>query len=151
MSRLAPFLRSRTTRLIKSPKIYVSDAGLACHLASVRDLRSHIEEPLRGALFETFVAQNLAAVLGAHRPEAELCFWHVQGRYEVDFVIATGREAVAIEVKAAAPFADADLAGLRAFAAQAAQARVLILAYNGTEAVSLGNRLFAIPLGLLLS
>jgi uncharacterized protein len=150
LSPLPPFLRSRTTRLVKSPKLMMADSGLAAHLAGVRSLSPLADEPLRGALFETYVAQNLAAILAAHLPEAELMFWNVQGRHEVDFVIALGRSVLGIEVKAASRFHDRDLAGLRAFLAKTPHARA-VLAYNGTESVMLEDRLGIVPLGVLLA
>ena len=99
----------------------------------------------------TFVGQSLAAIAGAHLPEVEITFWNVQGRHEVDFVVSTRRGPIAIEVKAGARFTEADLSGLRAFKASTPRARAGVLAYNGSEAVSLGEQLFAIPIGLLLS
>jgi hypothetical protein len=151
VSRLPPFLRSRITRLVKAPKIFVVDSGLAAHLAGVKDIGRGADEPLRGALFETFVAQNVAAILRVHRPDAELAYWHVQGRHEIDFVVAERRAAVGIEVKSAARFDDRDLSGLRAFLSTTPEAKAGILAYDGEEAVSLGDRLFAVPIGLLLA
>ena len=151
VSRLPPFLTSRTSRLIKSPKIFVSDSGLGASLAGVGDLAPTADEPMRGPLFETYVCQNIAAILEAHATRAELSFWSVQGRYEVDFVVSQGRTAVGIEVKAGTRFRDADLAGLRAFVGKAPATRTGILAYNGTEAVKIGQGIFAVPLGLLLS
>jgi hypothetical protein len=44
-----------------------------------------------------------------------------------------------------------DLAGLRAFLSATPRAKAAILAHNGTEAVKLGDRLWAIPVGLLLA
>jgi predicted AAA+ superfamily ATPase len=151
VSRLPPFLRSRVSRLIKSPKIFVSDSGLAASLAGATDLAPTADEPLRGPLFETYVYQNVAAILEARAPRAELSFWGVQGRHEVDFVVSQGRTAVGIEVKAGTRFRDADLAGLRTFVGRAPQTRAGILAYNGTEALKIRPGIFAVPLGLLLS
>lgn len=151
LGRLSPYRRSRASRLIKSPKLFVSDAGLAAHLTGVSDLRPTADEPLRGALHETFVLQNLAGILGAHRERAEIGFWSVQGRHEVDFVIAHGRRVIGIEVKAASRFGPGDLSGLKAFLASTPGAAAGILAYNGGELVPLGERLYAVPLSLLLS
>jgi predicted AAA+ superfamily ATPase len=151
LQRLPPFVRGRSQRLIKTPKVYFADSGLAAYLADVAEIDARAGERLRGALYETYVAQNLRAIVDLHLGRAELAFWHVQGRHEVDFVVATARAAVAIEIKAAARFDDADLAGLRAFAARNTGVRALVLGYQGREVVSLGERLFAVPLGLLLS
>lgn len=151
VTRLSPFLRSRVSRLIKAPKIYMTDSGIAAHLAAVTDLSPTSGEPLRGALLETYVCQNLMAILGAHLPRARVDFWSIQGRHEVDFVVSNGRTVLAIEVKAATRFGERDIAGLRAFVETTTGARTGVLAYNGREAVALGANLYAIPLGLLLS
>lgn len=151
IARLPPFLKNRTTRLLKSPKLFVGDSGLCAHLAGVADLRPEADEMLRGALFETYVFQNLAALIEAHLDQADLAFWHVQGRHEVDFVISLGRQVVAIEVKAGSAIADSDLVGLRAFAGTTPGFAMGLLAYNGSELLSLGDGLYAVPLGLLLS
>lgn len=151
MTRLEPYLRSRTTRLIKSPKIYMSDSGIATHLTGVESLGPRSDEPMRGPLYETYVFQNLAGILASRLPRCELNFWSVQGRHEVDFVVSRGRDIVAIEVKAGSRFNDKDLSGLRAFADKTPGVRACVLAYNGGETVKLGDRLFAIPIASLLS
>lgn len=149
--RLPAFLKNRSTRLIKSPKCYVTDSGLAAHLAGVNDLSPGRDELMRGALFETYVAQNLAGLLAAHVPDAQLSYWHEQGRHEVDFVIEVGRRVFAIEVKAASRWTDRDLSGMRAFLDRTPRAVAGVLAHNGRDAVQLEGKLWALPLGHLLS
>jgi predicted AAA+ superfamily ATPase len=148
--RLPPFLKNRSSRLVKSPKLHFTDSGLAAHMAGVSSLAPGRDDLLRGALFETYVAQNLAALLEAHLPDAQLAYWHEQGRHEVDFVIEVGREVFAIEVKAATRWNDTDLSGLRTFLERTPACQAAILAYNGKEAVKLDKRLWAIPMGQLL-
>lgn len=150
MRRLPPFLANRATRLIKSPKLYIADSGLACHLTGIDESRLRTGDPLSGALLETYVAQNLVANLDADWPEARLSYWHVQGRHEVDFVIETGRDCIAIEVKAAARWNDRDLSGLRAFLDKTPRCRAAFLAYGGSEVVKLADRLWAAPLAAVL-
>lgn len=148
--RLPPFLKNRSSRLVKSPKLHFTDSGLAAHMAGVTSLEAGRDDVLRGALFETYVAQNLAAVLEAHLPDAQLAYWHEQGRHEVDFVIEVGRKVFAIEVKAATRWSDSDLSGLRTFLDRTPACVSAVLAYNGKEAVKLDDRLWAIPMGQLL-
>ncbi|MBI3819110.1 MAG: ATP-binding protein [Planctomycetes bacterium] len=148
--RLPPFLKNRSLRLVKSPKLYFTDSGLAAHMAGVATFEPGRDDMLRGALLETHVAQNLAAILGAHLPDAQLSYWHEQGRHEVDFVIESNRNVFAIEVKSATRWSDDDLSGLRAFLERTPACVAAVLAYNGVESVKLGERLFAIPIGKLL-
>ncbi|MBI4574576.1 MAG: hypothetical protein HY713_14965 [candidate division NC10 bacterium] len=65
----------------------------------------------------------------------------------------TGRcpDCPAIEVKAAARWQDRDLSGLRAFLQCTPRCRLAILAHTGSAAVSLGDRLWAVPIPVLLS
>lgn len=149
--RLPPFLNNRASRLIKSPKFYMSDSGLACHLAGVAGEARLRSFPSFGALFETYAWNNLAAIIAAHQPEAGLSFWGVQGRHEVDFVIEAGAACWAVEVKAAERWDARDLAGLKAFLERSPHCKAAILAHNGKAPVRLGEKLWALPLGLLLS
>jgi predicted AAA+ superfamily ATPase len=151
VSRTPPFLASRTTRLIKSPKLYLADSGLAASLAGAGNADRLAGDPLRGALLETYVAQNLQGLLEAEWPDASLAFWHVQGRHEVDFVVEVGDETLAVEVTAASRWRDRDLSGLHAFLAQTPSCRAAVLAYGGTDTVRLDDRLWAMPIGQALA
>lgn len=145
--RLAPYLNNPASRLIKSPKFYMGDSGLACYLAGKDDLA---DDPLKGAMLETYVAQNIVGIVSSTWQQANLFFWNIQGRHEVDFIIEVGKTCMAIEVKATARWEKNDLAGLKSFVAATPHCAAGILAYNGTTPVDLGGRLWAIPLALLL-
>jgi hypothetical protein len=151
VQRLPPFMKNRSSRLVKSPKLHFTDSGLAAHLAGIASLTPWRDDLLRGALFETYVAQNLSALLEAHLPGAQLSYWHEQGRHEVDFVIEADRKVIGIEVKAATRWSESDLSGLRAFLERTPACAAAVLACNGRESVKLDDRLFAIPLGHLLA
>jgi predicted AAA+ superfamily ATPase len=149
VSRVGPFLSNRATRLIKSPKLYVGDSGLAAHLSgSSEPMR---EPALGGALLETYAAQNIASILESSWPGARLSFWSIQGRHEVDFIVESGSDSLAIEVKSGARVRDRDIAGLQAFLRTEPRCRVALLAYGGSEVVPLGERLWAVPLDRVLS
>ena len=151
ITRITPYLGNRASRLIKSPKLYLSDSGLAGYLAGM-DLSSDVrQDPLFGALFETYAAQNLSSILAAKWQSAGLYFWAVQGRNEVDFVIEAGRACMAIEFKSAARWHDRDLAGLKAFLSATPHCKAAILCHNGEDAVKLGERMWALPVGMVLS
>lgn len=97
------------------------------------------------------MAQNLAGLIEAHLPDAQLAYWHEQGRHEVDVVIESGRKVFAVEVKAATRWTEDDFSGLRAFMDRTPACAAAILAYNGRQALHLGGKVFAIPLGHLLA
>jgi len=151
ISKLNPYLRNKASRLIKSPKVYISDSGLACFMVGIDKFRMDYQEPLLGALFETYVVQNLFAIINARWKGAQLYFWSIQGRNEVDFIIEVGRSCLAMEVKSSTRWQKKDLSGLEAFLAATPHCVAGVLCYNGAEAVRLGEKLWALPLGLVLS
>ena len=151
ITRLSPYLRNKASRLIKSPKIYLSDAGLACYLAGLEQSDLNPSQPFLGQMFETYVAQNILAILNSRWKEAQVYFWSVQGRNEVDFVIEAGRTCMALEIKSGAKWDERDLSGLKAFLSSTPHCRIAILGYNGKDPVRLGDKLWALPLGLILS
>ena len=102
-------------------------------------------------MFGTYIAQNLLAILGSRWKEAQLYFWSIQGRYEVDFVIEAGRSCMALEIKSGTKWDEKDLPGLHPFLSSTPHCKIAILGYNGKDAVRLGNKIWALPLGLILS
>ena len=119
-------------------------------MAGISTLEPSRVDLLRGALFETYVAQNVAALIEAHLPDAQLAYWHEQGRHEVDLVVEIGRKVFAIEVKAATRWSESDLSGLRVFLDRTPACVSAILAYNGRQAAKLADRLWVIPMGQLI-
>jgi len=96
-----PFFENFGKRLIKSPKLYFVDSGLACHLLGIESEKTLNRSPFLGPLFEGFVASEvLKQQIGKGRPRQIYYFRDQQG-LEVDLVVpaATGH-LVLIEAKA---------------------------------------------------
>jgi predicted AAA+ superfamily ATPase len=96
-----PFFDNLGKRLIKSPKLYLADSGLACHLLGVDSPAELARSPFRGALFEGFIASEMVkAQLNSGRRRELYYFRDAQG-LEVDFVMPGRGGAVSlIECKA---------------------------------------------------
>jgi predicted AAA+ superfamily ATPase len=90
--RLPAYAVNRTKRLIKSPKLYWGDTGVALHLGAN-------DEP-GGAHLENLVLHDLLAWRDARLDRAELFYWRTAIGEEVDFVIEAGGRLLPIEVKA---------------------------------------------------
>ncbi|MFA5858040.1 MAG: ATP-binding protein [Elusimicrobiota bacterium] len=149
IQRIPPYLRNPATRLIKSPKIYITDSGLASYLTGMRGIES--SRPFSGALWESYTAQNLASIISSNLPNAEIAYWNIQGRYEVDFIIETGGRTIAIEVKSGSRWRTEDLTGLKAYMNNSQNCTAALLVYNGKEVLKLENKIWAVPISLLLS
>jgi uncharacterized protein len=96
-----PYFNNLGKRLIKSPKLYIADSGLACHLLGIDTAAELQKSPFLGALFEGFVAAEIVkAQLNAGR-RRELYFFRDQQGLEVDFIVPKkGGNFQLVEVKA---------------------------------------------------
>ena len=105
--RLPAYVVNRTKRLIKSPKVYWGDTGVALHLTQ--------EEEPRGAHLENLVLHDLLTWRDSRLDRAEVFYWRTTVGEEVDFVIEAGDRLLPIEVKATAPPRLRDITNLRTF------------------------------------
>ena len=91
-----PYFENFGKRLIKSPKIYFADSGLACHLLGIDSLAELEKSPFHGALFEGFIAAEIAkAQINEGRRRGLYYFRDEQG-LEVDFLVPGKSGAVAL-------------------------------------------------------
>ena len=149
INRIQPYVRNHASRLIKSPKAYVSDTGLAFHLAGLNE--NATIDRFKGALYENYVFQNMQSILSAHLPDSKLFYWNIQGRHEVDFIIENGQETFAVEVTSSSSWQEKDLSGLTAFLASSKNCKMAIVAYAGSKVLQLEKNIWALPIPLLLS
>jgi len=113
---LEPYHRSLGKRLIKSPKLYFTDTGLAAFLMGFSSADALWRSPSAGALWETYVVGQWVRWRDWIEPSAGLWFWRDQSGHEVDLVIERNARLYAIECKLAQAPRRSDLRGLRAFA-----------------------------------
>lgn len=131
---LRPYFRNFNKRLIKSPKLFFYDTGLASSLLGIKqsdDIRIHF---LRGALFENFVISEIAKHYyhGGVRPD--LYFWRDNTGNEVDCIIGEGIHSKAVEIKAGTTISADYFKGLKYFhKISGMPAEKLFLVYSGLQ------------------
>lgn len=91
-----PFVSNLGKRLVKAPKVYLSDTGVTAALLGVRSFDELYAHPGFGHLWEQFVL----AQLRGHFPDAEIFFYRTSNGTEVDFVLRRRGRTVAVECKA---------------------------------------------------
>jgi predicted AAA+ superfamily ATPase len=84
---IPPFYENLGKRLIKSPKVYVADSGLACHLLGIASAAELAKSPFAGALFEGFIAAEIVKAQVNAGQRRELYHFRDEQGLEVDFVI----------------------------------------------------------------
>ena len=95
-----PYFENFGKRLVKSPKVYLTDSGLACHLLGIDSQTALSRSPFAGAIFEGVVAAEITKSQANMGRRRELYFFRDQRGLEVDFVVPHGDEIVLIEAKA---------------------------------------------------
>jgi predicted AAA+ superfamily ATPase len=81
-----PYFENYGKRLIKSPKLYLADSGLACHLLGIRSVAELERSPFLGAIFEGFVAAEVIKSQIGRGARKELYHFRDQQGLEVDFL-----------------------------------------------------------------
>jgi hypothetical protein len=136
--RLQAYAVNRTKRLIKAPKLYWADTGLALHLSGMK------EPP--GVYLENLVLADLLAWRDSRLDRAEILYWRTAIGEEVDFVIEAGDTLLPIEVKATARPRIPDAKHLRSFREEyRGQCRAALLLHAGDQLGWLAPGILAAP------
>ncbi len=148
---LAPYYANVGKRLVRSPKVFACDAGMASHIMGVRSWQEAVSSGRDGALLETWViAQALALDEFASRPAAAH-YWRTSGGAEVDLLLERGESVVGIEVKSRATIRYADTASLRSIREDlGGRFKLGIIANLGTEVRVVDERIVVVPVPMLL-
>jgi predicted AAA+ superfamily ATPase len=113
---LPPWFTNSSKRLIKSPKLYFCDVGLACWLLGLREPSQVQRDPLWGALFENFIVMEALKDRYNQGESAPIHFYRDSNGHEIDLLLNVGGREHAIEIKAGATVNDDYFRGLRQFA-----------------------------------
>jgi predicted AAA+ superfamily ATPase len=136
--RLPAYAVNRTKRLIKSPRLYWADTGVALHLAG--------ESDPKGVHLENLVLNDLLAWRDARIDRAEVHYWRTTVGEEVDFVVEAGDRLLPIEVKAGGRLHLGDAAHLRTFRAEyGKKSRAGLLIHTGRTTEWLAPDVLAVP------
>ncbi len=96
---LYPWHSNRSKRLIKTPKLYFLDVGLACFLMGWRTADQILYGPCSGAIFETHLISNVYRQLKHRLQVVDLFFWRTKDGKEVDLLIEKQGTITPVEIK----------------------------------------------------
>jgi len=142
---------NRTKRVTRSPKLHLTDSGLAAHLVGLEQRGTPGRGANLGGLLETFAVNEIIRQrdVSDHRPAAY--HFRTHSGIEVDLLLEDRRgRLVGIEVKAAGTVGPRDLRGLRYLEREYSESFVSgVVLYGGDEIVPYSERIRAIPVGAL--
>lgn len=110
--RLPPYFKNYNKRLIKSPKLYFYDVGLASYLLGIESVKQMDRDPLRGHLFENMIVCELMKKRFNSARESNLYFFRDNNQNEVDLVFVADDGMVGVEIKSGSTISQDHLRGL---------------------------------------
>lgn len=137
------------SRVVKTPKTYIADSGLLCHLIGADADRLTADGAVAGPVFETFAATEIARQITWQSNAPRQFHYRDRDGREVDIVLERrDGSVVAIEIKTAASTSVSDFRGLRHLRDRLGERfKAGVLLYTGPSTVPFGDRLAAVPLG----
>ncbi len=131
---LPPYFRNFGKRLVKAPKLYFLDTGLACWLLGIRSEDVLNLHPMRGALFENWVVGEFIKARYNQGLPADLYFWRDNNGLEADLMFERGGRLQMVEIKSGQTItSDTVRAGQRAIRMAEDEALPPWLVHGGDE------------------
>ncbi len=137
MYRLEPNLNNFNKRVVKSPKLYFYDTGLACSLLGITSAEQLDSHYLRGGLFENMVINQFMKDALNRGINPDLTFWRASTGLEVDLVRTCGPEMFAYEIKSGSTYNSDYFKGLAKWASlSGCPTERLSVIYNGDTSLA---------------
>jgi len=152
LEELPPWHSNRSKRLVKTPKLHLTDTGLACALLGLDAEALAEDRSTFGHLLETFVFQELRRQAGWRDEPVTFHHYRDKDQVEVDLVLESGGRFAGVEVKAGSTVTGEDFKGLQKLRdAEPERFTAGVVLYDGEAVVSFGPGLHAVPLSILWS
>lgn len=138
-------------RVVKSPKLFMLDSGLATHLVGAGETDTTTLPDPRGQLLETFVLGELERLASWSRTKPRIYHYRTHSGSEIDFVLEDrGGRCVAVEVKAQRRIDTRDIAPMKSLVADLGERFVRgVVLHLGDSVLPMGDRIQSVPVQAL--
>jgi predicted AAA+ superfamily ATPase len=113
LRRLPPYFVNLPKRMVKSPKVYLTDTGLLHAFLGIEGSRQLDVSPQRGASWEGFIIEQIIRRERLAHPASQFYFWRTATGVEVDLIVERGAQRIGVEIKSGSRIDLADLKNLR--------------------------------------
>ncbi|GBD91138.1 hypothetical protein BMS3Abin04_01863 [bacterium BMS3Abin04] len=111
--RLLPYYKNFNKRVVKMPKLYFYDTGLASSLLGIENVKQLTFHPLRGSLFENFVTVEFLKKRYNEGKQNNLFFWRDNTGNEIDLIFDKSDSLIPLEIKSGQTIVNDFLKGLK--------------------------------------
>ncbi len=131
---LQPYYKNFNKRLVKSPKLYFYDTGLACSLLGIRSQEDLMVHYLKGELFESLVISELFKKKFHQQHPVDFYYWRENSGHEIDCLVESGTTLQAVEIKSGMTINSDFFKGLKFWQnLTGANSKQCFLIYGGNE------------------
>src|SRR5579862_3786379 len=113
LRRLPPYFVNLNKRMVKSPKVYLTDTGLLHAFLGIESARQLDVSPQRGASWEGFIIEQIVRREKLAYPASQFYFWRTATGQEVDLIVERGSERIGVEIKVGSHVAGSGFKNLR--------------------------------------
>jgi predicted AAA+ superfamily ATPase len=131
---LQPYYENFNKRLVKSPKLYFCDSGLACSLLNIKTKDELEHSHFFGALFENFIIIDFIKNAINFQTDEKFYYWRDNNGVEIDMIKVKGNHVLPIEIKSGETFSNDFLKNLKKFNSYSGISNGLLL-YNGSTSI----------------
>jgi uncharacterized protein len=148
---LPAWSKNFSKRLVKAPKILLTDTGLATYILGIDSSKLANDSKLLGQFLETFVGLELLRHLSWSQTKSRLYHFRSQSGQEIDFLLETyAGDVIGVEVKASSQITSKDLSALQNLRDELGTSfKAGIVFYTGTTLLPQGEKLWAVPISWL--
>ena len=143
--RLQPYYKNYNKRIVKTPKFYFYDTGLAASLLGISEPEELALSPFRGALFENLVVVEFLKHHFNSGIHNKLWFWRNNTGNEIDLLVDNGLKQIPIEIKSGKTISVDFFKGLKYWKKLTGE-KEAYLVYDGTEKQSRSDGITVLPL-----
>lgn len=133
LRRLPPYFVNLGKRLVRSPKVYLTDSGLLHAFLGIETARQLDVSPQRGMSWEGFVIEQITRREKLVHPSSRFYFWRTATGVEVDLLVERGNELIAVEIKAGTRLDPSDWKRLKIAVDDLRPARAWVVNQGETE------------------
>jgi len=149
ITRVPPFFANIGKRMVKAPKLYWNDVGLASHLCGISSVDALRGSLMLGRLVETLLMMEIQALLPLADEPARLFHVRTHDGLEVDGLLEIGQRHLPLEIKASQTVTASDAAPIERWIALNPKHGPGIVIYLGEEYLTLSANVRAVPAGAL--
>jgi len=144
---LKPYHANISKRLVKSPKLYAWDTGLANYFLGIDSEKYLKSSSFYGSVFENFMITELLKQNSFLSRKAHLYFWRTSSGDEVDVIVDYKNQLIPVEIKSGVQISDGSIAGLLKFMDLKLPQKIPygIVFYRGDRIMQIRPRIWAVP------